>query len=68
MIIDWNLQVIFHPVYTLAVTASEDATIKVWDFETGDFERTMKGHTSGVQDIAFDPAGKLLGTHWNSKT
>lgn len=58
-------QVIFHPVYTLAVTASEDATIKVWDFETGDFERTMKGHTSGVQDIAFDPAGKLLGTQWN---
>ncbi|GLD57280.1 lissencephaly-1 homolog A-like protein [Lates japonicus] len=40
--------------------ASEDATIKVWDYETGDFERTLKGHTDSVQDISFDQTGKLL--------
>jgi WD40 repeat protein len=32
----------------------------VWDYETGDFERTLKGHTDSVQDISFDHSGKLL--------
>lgn len=53
-------RVIFHPVYSLLVSASEDATIKVWDYETGDHEKTLKGHTNSVQDIAFDSHGKLL--------
>lgn len=54
-------RVIFHPVFSLMVSASEDATIKVWDFETGEYERTLKGHTDSVQDIAFDAQGKVLG-------
>ncbi|XP_066137499.1 lissencephaly-1 homolog [Euwallacea fornicatus] len=53
-------RVIFHPVFSLMVSASEDATMKVWDFETGEYERTLKGHTDPVQDIAFDASGKLL--------
>ncbi|RXN13252.1 lissencephaly-1 -like protein [Labeo rohita] len=53
-------RVIFHPVFSVIVSASEDATIKVWDYETGDFERTLKGHTDSVQDISFDHTGKLL--------
>lgn len=57
-------KVIFHPVFSLIISASEDATVKVWDFETGDYERTLKGHTDSVQDIALDLAsgGKLLAT------
>lgn len=54
-------RVLFHPVFSLMVSASEDASIKVWDFETGEYERTLKGHTDSVQDIAFDQQGKLLG-------
>lgn len=54
-------RVIFHPIFSVMVSASEDASIKVWDFETGEFERTLKGHTDSVQDIAFDGQGKLLG-------
>ena len=38
--------------------------MQVWDYETGDFERTLKGHTDAVQDLAFDHTGKVLGTHY----
>lgn len=46
---------------SVMVTSSEDATVKVWDYETGDFEKTLKGHTDAVQDVAFDHTGKYLG-------
>lgn len=45
------------------VSASEDATIKVWDFESGEYEKSLKGHTDSVQDICFDQSGKLLGKY-----
>lgn len=36
----------FHPQFTQLATSSEDGTIKIWEVETGEFERTLKGHTS----------------------
>ncbi|MPC16635.1 Lissencephaly-1 [Portunus trituberculatus] len=53
-------RVIIHPMYSLMVSSSEDGTIKVWDYETGDYEKTLKGHTDSIQDIAFDHGGKFL--------
>uniref|UniRef100_A0A0N4UF55 Lissencephaly-1 homolog n=1 Tax=Dracunculus medinensis TaxID=318479 RepID=A0A0N4UF55_DRAME len=53
-------RVVFHPVYNIIASSSEDSTIKVWDYENGEFERSLKGHTDAVQDIAFDGSGKLL--------
>lgn len=53
-------RVLFHPIFSLMVSSSEDATIKIWDFETGEYERSLKGHTDSVQDIAFDAQGKML--------
>lgn len=50
------------------VSASEDATIRIWDFETGEYERSLKGHTDSVQDVAFDAQGKLLGMGMASQT
>jgi len=54
--------VAFHPRFNVLVTTSEDATIKLWDFETGEFERTLKGHTNVVQSGVFNEDGTLLAT------
>lgn len=47
-------------VYELNVDEGICFVHQVWDYETGDFERTLKGHTDSVQDISFDHTGKLL--------
>lgn len=52
--------VALHPVFTIVASASDDAQIKLWDTESGDFERTLKGHTNSVQCVAFDPTGQFL--------
>ena len=35
--------------------------MKIWDWESGDFERTVKGHTKAVMDVDFDPKGNSMG-------
>src|ERR1700761_1607987 len=52
----------FHPRYSVIVTGSEDATLKVWDWETAELERTLKGHIKHVTDCEFDGKGHRLGT------
>ncbi|KAG6907414.1 protein with putative role during mitosis [Tephrocybe rancida] len=47
-------RVAFHPQYSIIASASEDATVKIWDWETGEFERTLKGHTKAIMDVEFD--------------
>ena len=34
---------------------------QIFDFETGQYERTLKGHTNAIWDLAFDPTGAILG-------
>lgn len=51
----------FHPLFTTVASASEDSSLKIWDWETGEFERTIKGHTKPVQDLDFDSKGNFLG-------
>ncbi|THV84062.1 platelet-activating factor acetylhydrolase IB alpha subunit [Aureobasidium pullulans] len=53
--------VAFHPVFSSLASGSEDATIKIWDWELGELERTIKGHTKGVLDIDYGgPRGGTL--------
>ncbi|KAG9248840.1 nuclear migration protein-like protein nudF [Calycina marina] len=53
--------VAFHPVFTSLASASEDSTIKIWDWEGGELEKTLKGHTKAVQDVDYGgPKGATL--------
>jgi platelet-activating factor acetylhydrolase IB subunit alpha len=53
--------VAFHPVFSSLASGSEDATIKIWDWELGELERTLKGHTKAVLDVDFGgPRGGTL--------
>jgi platelet-activating factor acetylhydrolase IB subunit alpha len=37
---------------------SHSRFVRLWDSETGKFERTLKGHTQSVNCVAFSPAGR----------
>ncbi len=50
----------FHPNFTTLASASEDSSIKLWDYESGKFERSLTGHTDAIQDITYSPSGHLL--------
>ena len=53
--------VAFHPVFTTLASGSEDCTIKIWDYELGELERTLKSHTKAVLDVDFGgPRGGTL--------
>ncbi|KAL4918171.1 WD40-repeat-containing domain protein [Aspergillus aurantiobrunneus] len=43
----------FHPVFTSLASGSEDCTIKIWDWELGDIERTLKGHIRSVSGLDY---------------
>ncbi len=50
-------KIIFHPTYNQIATSSEDASIKIWDYDTGECEQTLREHTGMVNYINFHPSG-----------
>lgn len=58
----------------LLLTGSYDATVKIWDANTGKLIRTLKGHTLGVKSLIFDDHKLITGSLdstikvWNLKT
>jgi platelet-activating factor acetylhydrolase IB subunit alpha len=45
--------VVFHPVYAVLASGGEDGTIKLWDYDLGKLERTLKGHQEAVQCMSL---------------
>jgi WD40 repeat protein len=41
-------------------TASEDQYVKLWESASGSELATLRGHLTGVKDVAFAPDGKVL--------
>lgn len=55
--------VAFHPLFSLLASCSEDGIIKIWDWELGELEKTIKAHTKGILDLDFggpDPQSPFL--------
>lgn len=51
----------FHPIFTSIASGSDDCIIKVWDWELGELERSLKGHTRSVVDLDYGgPKGGVL--------
>ncbi|MCL1469327.1 WD40 repeat domain-containing protein [Argonema antarcticum] len=50
------------------VSASRDRTIKLWNLETGETIRTLKGHTGPVFSVAISSNGQTLASASEDKT
>ena len=59
--------VAFHPILASFASSSEDCTVKIWDWERGVLEKTLRSHTKLVTDCSYDSRGKNLGKS-SSKT
>ena len=48
-------------MFSSVASGSDDYTIKIWDWELGELERTIKGHTGSVLDVDYGgPRGGTL--------
>ncbi|KAK3301683.1 LIS-1 2 [Chaetomium strumarium] len=51
----------FHPTFSSLASGCDDSLIKIWDWELGELERTLKGHTRAVLDVDYGgPKGSIL--------
>jgi len=55
-------EVSFSPTDLKLVTCSDDCTAKVWDFDTGTEEMTLKGHSFEVKTSQWHPHKSLIVT------
>lgn len=64
----------FCDVFNILATGSYDATIKIWDLETGQELRTLRGHNAGIRCLQFDETKLISGSLdrtikvWNWRT
>ena len=44
--------------YATDISGMPDATLRLWDVETGKVVRSFDGHTDVVRSVAFSPDGR----------
>lgn len=67
---DWALPVAFSPIPPttlikegkggILASGSNDKTVKLWDWQTGNCISSLQGHTDFIYGIAFSPDGQIL--------
>ena len=68
--------VCYSPDGKYIASGAADATIKIWEVETGRCVRTLEGHTRAVYSVSYSPDGKYLASGsgdcaikiWNAAT
>ena len=60
--------VAFSPDGRRLASASWDASVRVWDVDTGEALGVLNGHTDGVLTVDFSPDGTLLATGGDDNT
>ena len=52
--------VAYSPDGTKIISGSDDATIKIWEANTGQCLKTLKGHSDDVESVAYSPDGTKI--------
>ena len=65
---DWIRQIAISPDESKIATASDDNTVKVWDYNSHELLYTLEGHTDYVRAVAFSPDGKLIASAGDDQT
>ena len=50
------------------VTGSNDRTLRIWDADTGDQRKEIRGHSDSVTDVTITPDGKRIVSGSNDRT
>lgn len=54
------LSLAFLPESWILISASQDTTIRYWDTQTGELQRTVPAHSAAVRSLAVSPDGQTL--------
>ncbi|EAZ90862.1 nSTAND1 domain-containing NTPase [Crocosphaera chwakensis] len=57
---DWVMNIDFHPNGQILASGGGDGTIKLWNLETGELIRTLKGQNDTISSISFNGNSKIL--------